>query len=175
MSFSTVFKNIDVKRSAEFSLCGTWRYALTRRWNLGRRPLVCCLLNPSIAGAVKDDNTVKLLMSYAHSLGYGGIIIVNLWALVSTDPSALKTHPNPVGQLNDQCVRAAFAEAQGDVVLCGWGDGGAPGRVDVVLKLIRDYGARPVCIALTKAGNPGHPLRKKLPSMPFPFGGQVTK
>lgn len=172
MSFGKVFAGVRVARHATLSPGGVWRYTLERVWDPSAYVLPACLLNPSFADAERDDNTVKVLMAYAHRLRFGGLRIVNPWALVSTDPSALKTAADPIGPENDYHITetiltVARAARVGRMMLCGWGDAGTGPRTDSIVQQLLSNGVRPVCIAVTKSGNPGHPLRKRLPPEPF--------
>jgi hypothetical protein len=47
------------------------------------------MLNPSVAGETDDDATVTRCIARAAKGGYGALEVVNLFALVSTDPQAL--------------------------------------------------------------------------------------
>lgn len=91
---------------------------------------------------------------------------MNLFALRSTDPAALSSHPDPVGPENDQHLREQV-RAAGRVVLA-WGVGGAlRGRDQSVLHLLR--GANLLCLGRTKQGHPRHPLYVRGDTLLLPF------
>lgn len=147
-----------VAATATFSPCRTYRYALTRRWS-NRPPAVFIMLNPSVADAFVDDPTLRRCIGFARSWTAGGLILLNLFALRSTDPMVLRAHPDPVGPDNDMVVAEQLAEADGGPVIAAWGVHGAlHGRGKRVAALIRARGARPLCLGLTKDGHPRHPL-----------------
>jgi hypothetical protein len=80
--------------SAVFSPCGRYRYRLVRRWD-SALPLLCLvMLNPSKANGRRNDPIVRRCIGFASSWGYGGIVVRNLYALVSTDPDELGDHPD---------------------------------------------------------------------------------
>lgn len=155
-------------RGAIFSQSRLFRYALWRRWDDGPM-LMFLMLNPSTADLYQNDPTVERCERRARKFGYPGIIVCNLFALVSTDPTALKkeTDPSiPVGELNDPYIRR-FARGAEDVI-CGWGEWGRlHGRGDAVLALLREKGIEPLCLRENRSGHPAHPLYIAYDQMPY--------
>jgi hypothetical protein len=141
---------------ATFSPCRTWRYRLWRTW--GRRPsLAFVMLNPSVADEVENDPTVERCQRRAVAGGYGGVTVVNLFALRSTDPKALYRHADPVGPGNDAEILDVARQA--GRVVCAWGaHGKLRGRGARVLALLREAGVEPHALRIGKDGQPGHPL-----------------
>jgi len=133
---------------------GTYRYRLSRTWAPGPTAAFV-LLNPSTADATTDDRTLTRCVRYAAGMGFGRLILVNLFALRSSDPADLDAHPAPVGPENDAHIAAAAQAA--DRVLVGWGNAGTKrGRArDVAGRLDADLYA----IGTTNAGHPRHPSR----------------
>lgn len=153
-----------VKSTADFSPCRTWRYSLTRRWKSVGPLLPFTMLNPSTADEEANDPTVAKCCGYASLLGYSGVIITNVYALRSTDPSALRGHADPVGPSNIVTLRNLFAEATvtRTPIVCAWGGlGNIRGGSAIVRGLLRDAGVRAVCLGMTKYGEPLHPLYLK--------------
>jgi hypothetical protein len=141
--------------AAQFSEDGVYRYTLTRRWGAGRRA-VFIMLNPSTADADVNDPTVARCCRYARDWGMGQLLVLNLFALRSTDPRGLRTHPNPVGPENDHVFRAVQRE---DLVVAAWGTHGAFGDRDAqVLGLLRERRVAVHYLRLTKNNHPAHPL-----------------
>lgn len=139
------------------------RYALWRTWNGTLPRLTVCMLNPSTADARKDDPTIRRLISFAAREGYGGLLVVNLFAYRTAHPSELcgRGYSVIVGPENNAIVEAAIPE--GSKVLLGWGAfhwGVAGGRTrrDDVLGYLRHVGASAFCLGLTSSGEPRHPL-----------------
>lgn len=144
--------------SAVISPCGQYRYKLTREGDLASvcGPLPFVMLNPSTADATTDDRTIGRCRSFAKALGYNGIVVVNLYALRSTDPAALWKHPDPVGPMNDSWLSCTGREHS--EIVCAWGADAKPDRVMHVATMLTAAGARLRCLGMTKDGAPRHPL-----------------
>ena len=80
---------------AVFTNAGRHRVKLGRVWDLRRPVLVVVMLNPSRADHEKDDPTVRRVVAFAKHHGYGGILILNLYTLIATDPQTLRAWPCP--------------------------------------------------------------------------------
>lgn len=150
----------DVQRRAEISACGDYRYLLEHRWTtiplVSAKILIVCMLNPSDADAFDDDATVRWLTGWALKRGYDGMQIVNLAAYRNSSPAAMLQARDPHGRENT-CYLIRYTAGQD--VLCGWGNGGPKlPRYDDMLRALQ-Y-ARLKCLAVTKSGAPGHPLRR---------------
>ena len=57
-------------------------------------------LNPSTADHKDDDPTIRRVIGFSKDLGFERLMVGNVFALRSVDPSALKTHDAPVGPDN---------------------------------------------------------------------------
>jgi hypothetical protein len=135
----------------------TYRYLLTRIWDPALRPAVFLMLNPSTADAMDDDPTIRRCTGYAKREGAGGLVVVNLFALRSTDPRVLRHHADPVGPLNDVFIRQATAGA--GTVIAAWGAAGVEhGRGPGVTQTLRKRGVALKCLGTTSTGQPRHPL-----------------
>lgn len=144
-----------ILREATISEDQQYRYDLTRRW--GQGGVVCfIMLNPSVADAVRDDNTITKCMEFSKRWGYGAIVVVNQCALRSTDPKVLAVHPDPRGPLNDVAVRTNVATA--DLVVAAWGATKLGQRLDIQT-LANATGQKIFCLGKTKDGYPKHPGR----------------
>jgi hypothetical protein len=141
---------------ATFSRRRRHRYALWRTWDVGG---LCnfVMLNPSTADETANDPTVARCVAGARRWGFGGVVVTNLFALRSTDPAGLRGVRDPVGPGNDAFIAAAARRAR--LVVCAWGNRGTYlGRSRDVLALLADLGATPFCLAVTRHGEPAHPL-----------------
>lgn len=144
------------KSGAVFSACNQYRYRLWRVWGEAA-PAVFVMLNPSTADEIANDPTVERCERRARAMGYGGLRVANIFALRSTDPSALYGHQNPVGEENDQAILDSITGA--GVVVCAWGGhGNLNRRGAAVLDIIRNAGVTPHYLTLNKDGTPKHPL-----------------
>jgi len=160
--------------SATISDCGRYRYVLTRPpispWRIQPwwRPAVFCMLNPSTADATLDDPTIRRCRGFAerNDSAFNGIVVVNLYALRSTDPRALWNHADPIGPENDRWLRDVAACSE---VVCAWGANAREDRVRQVVEILRAAGASLLCLGQTKDGHPRHPLyvRSDHPLVPW--------
>ena len=92
-----------IRKTADISDCGAYRYRLTREWS--DKPLLpFVMLNPSDANAEIDDPTIRRCMGFARAWGYGGIVVGNLYAFRTPYPETLWKAPDPYGPLNDAAL-----------------------------------------------------------------------
>lgn len=144
-----------VKRSAEISKCGRYRWWLRRQWIPDNGRVVCfVMLNPSTADASIDDPTIRRCMRYARDWGYSTLSVRNLFALRATDPGELKTAANPTGGLEGD--HNLFAARTADLVVAAWGAWVPFGRDHEVMSMLA--GVPVHCLGTTKGGGPRHPL-----------------
>lgn len=159
--------------SAILSDCGRYRYLLERAWDNALPTAVFIMLNPSTADALHDDATIRRLAGYpngfAHHWGCGSVMVVNLYAWRATDPDTLWTVDDPVGPENDAYLYAAAKRAADtDGPLVGaWGINARPDRIAAVLAL--PGMERLAALAVTKAGQPKHPLYLRADLVPQPW------
>ncbi|HEY5834928.1 DUF1643 domain-containing protein [Streptomyces sp.] len=145
--------------SAVFDTDGIYRYLLTRVWDPAR-PLACwIMLNPSTADATTTDPTLTRVVRFTADAGCGGLAIVNLFALRSTDPRHLHHHPDPVGPHNDLFIRHAARTTNGGPVIAAWGaQGTLHNRHTRILSLLAEAGITADCYGTTGAPS-GHQPR----------------
>lgn len=151
--------------NAAFSRCGRYRWWLRRRWRQEAPTLLFIGLNPSSADGRRDDATLRRLVGFADGWGYGAVEVLNLFALISADPRALRRAAEPVGSRTDAWIRKrvrallrSSAEASLPLWL-GWGNGGRwHGRDREVLALLWRLPVRLFCLGQTAASQPRHPL-----------------
>lgn len=150
---ATTHRFRSMKRSAVISRDGKYRYALRRIWD-PRKPAVLFVgLNPSTADHRVDDRTIRRCIGFAQAWGFGQLFVANLFAYRTPFPSALRNVDNPVGPYNDRWLRRLANEAK--VVVAAWGNHGSYlGRDRDALPLL----GRPMCLAMSKRGQPKHPL-----------------
>ncbi len=152
---------------AIFSPCGAYRTRLWRRWG-SERPAVFCMLNPSTADATANDPTVERCERRARAMGFGGLEVVNLFALRSTDPRALYQHPEPIGPDNTAAILEACAGA--GLVICAWGAHGKYlNRGRFVRHTMQQHGVGLHVLALNRDGTPKHPLYVGYDVQPSPW------
>lgn len=158
----------EIRRHAEISGCGKYRYMLRRIWDTEIGLVHWIMLNPSTADATIDDPTIRRCMGFARAWGYGGIYVTNLFAYRTTDPSLLPlTNEACVGPDNDKWIDFGIHCPR---IVCAWGaHPRAAARGKQVVRMLRDAGADPRCLGTTKDGHPRHPLYVKATQAPEPF------
>lgn len=156
-----------MRRSAEISDCGSYRWWLRREWTCYRNGIaqpgegVCCfvMLNPSKADGEIDDPTIRRCIGFAQKWHYHTLSVRNLFPWRATDPREL-FHGLTVagGARGDSELLAALTA---DLVVLAWGANVPFNRDREALKIFRDAApAKPLwCLGKTKAGNPRHPVR----------------
>lgn len=143
----------DVERGAVLSPCQRYRYQLTRTWDEKLPAVAFVGLNPSTADANIDDPTVRRCIGFARDWGFGALVLVNLFALRSTEPSKLYSACEPVGPENDRWLQLAGDNAE--TVVAAWGvHGELHGRCRAVQRLFANL----KCLGKTRDGHPRHPL-----------------
>lgn len=146
-------------RWANFDDTKRYRYSLRICWNDSLPMLGVIGLNPSTADGQKDDATVRRWKGYAKDWGFGGLMIVNLCALVSTDPKRLSKSNDPYGPLNSvSFIKSTMVNAGCRTVWACWGN--VPKMVKLREHQVEQEFRKLWCIGVTKSGYPCHPLRK---------------
>jgi hypothetical protein len=160
----------NVASDATLSPCGTWRYRLTRSWDADLPQVCWVMLNPSTADAEQDDPTIRRCIGFSQTWGYGGLVVVNLYALRATDPRELAAHPDPVGPDNaEHLVVAAEVSA---LVVCAWGAHSMARRREQIAAELLGCGSTPkCCLGVTRAGSPRHPLYLLTDAQLVPYSG----
>lgn len=149
-----LFETVESTSDACISPCGRYRYWLTRRWS--DAPLLAwVMLNPSTADASQDDPTIRRCMGFARGWGYGGIVVVNLFAFRATKPDDVWSEgAAAVGPDNDRHILEQTRDRR---VIAAWGTLGNTYRRDShVMRLLAGRDVHH--IGLTKDGHPRHPL-----------------
>ena len=137
---------------ATFSTDRKYRYALWRIWDKSK-PLVMFIgLNPSTANETEPDPTIRRVIRFAKDWGYGGLYMMNLFALVSADPTALIGAVDAVAD-NDHYLQMKAIECE--MICFVWGAFPEAGRRAAYIAS-RFPGA--YCMGKTKDGHPKHPL-----------------
>lgn len=163
-----MLSDLFTKTGAVFSPDKTHRYRLWRIWDDTVPPLVMVMLNPSIADEERNDPTVERCQRRAVAGGFGGLQVVNIFALVSTDPAGLYGHSDPVGPDNDTAILDAVKGA--GMVICAWGTHGQHvGRAKAVVDLLKGAGVQPYALGINADGSGKHPLYVGYDVKPQPY------
>lgn len=156
-----------MKREATFSKDGKKRFDLIRDWRdeIGSpdKTVLFAGLNPSKAGADKDDPSVRKMIGFARRWGFGRLVVVNLNPIVCTDPWDLPPWYG-IDVENRAITRQWMGEA--DLVVAAWGNQPAAiCRTIALPELVHLFWRiAPVslsCIGRTKGGAPLHPSRAR--------------
>ena len=154
--------------TAVFSEDRRYRYLLRRRVGESDRQALFIMLNPSKADEERNDPTIRRCIGFARGWGFGNLEVVNLFALMSTNPKVLLKAEDPVGSGNDGAIRTAMRSA--DLIVLAWGNNGLlhEKRATAVTTMVRKA-AQPYCLGLTMKGAPKHPLRLPKATILEPF------
>lgn len=149
---------------AVFSKDRLYRYRLWRTLQPNGSRVLFIMQNPSKAGAVESDMTIKKCLGFAERSGAGMIDVVNLYAFIATDPKDLWRAKDPIGPRNDEALRYSLnrcAFNPNAVVCAAWGAADEEDeRVKHVLRLASGCGIRQImCLGETENGSPRHPSR----------------
>lgn len=128
---------------------------------LGGMVAALCGVNPSIAGAEANDQTIRKDMGFARIHGWGRIIKINKFAHVATDVRELAGVDDPVGPENDAYIEQAIREA--DVFVPCWGPlAKLPQHLRhrwlEVVAIAERIGKPMMCFGTTQDGQPRHTL-----------------
>lgn len=138
-----------------------YRYELVRIWDASLPLLSVVMVNPSTADHTKNDPTIVKVMEFARRLGYGGIIVVNLFAFRATDVNELRAALDPVGPLNRVYIECAMLRTR--TTLVAWG---ASAKLPLQLRdqwrivadLVRIMNRPLHCLGTCNDGHPKHPV-----------------
>lgn len=160
-------------QSAQFTPCGQFRQQLLRVWDDTKPVLPFGLLNPSVAGqrladgTEKEDPTSRKCIGFAQRMGYGGMVIFNLFDYCATKPAVLKSAQYPRSYDADDWILRAAAMGHGTVI-CGWGaNARGLSRPVEVLRMLFRAGYAPKALRLLADNTPEHPLMLPYSCTPF--------
>ncbi len=109
-----------MRKNAELSEDKKFRYYLERQWDESLKTVCFIMLNPSTADADNDDPTIRRCIAFAKAWGYGGLIVVNLFAFRSTDPRYLAVAEDPIGPEN--IANLIRGHTRSALTVCAWGN-----------------------------------------------------
>jgi hypothetical protein len=165
-------RTLTGETGAVFSDCERYRYKLWRRWLDAGETLNFLMLNPSTADELVDDPTVSRCQKRAESMGYGCLVVTNLFAFRATNPKDMKSEPDPIGEHNDAFISDAASNAQ--CVVCAWGQHGKyRGRAREVLAMLKkNWPSKVHTLKTSVDGTPHHPLYLSYDLKPIPMFGE---
>lgn len=152
--------NLITKSGAILSADEQYRYLLWRTWDEGKARLLYIMLNPSTADARQDDATIRVCVGRAKQMGYGGILVANLFALRATHPNVLYKVGDPMGPENNAYLAKATWHIQNRDVIYAWGKYGThKDRGTEVLAKLKEWGCTTWALKINQDGTPAYPLR----------------
>ena len=159
-----------MKRSADISDCGRYRWWLRRDWGgplLPQKIVTWIMLNPSKADGEQDDPTIRRCIGFSRQWGYTALSVRNLFPWRATDPRELFTAESVTGGRRGDAEILAARSA--DLIVVAWGANVPFGRDRQVLDMLA--GVPLFCLGKTKGGHPRHPVRLSSQTALEPFGG----
>lgn len=160
-----------ILRSADIEDC--YRWTLRRAWGAGGC-LGVAMLNPSDAGAERDDPTMWSVMKHACRLGFGSVVVVNLYPFITPQVPALRAWRNNPAN-HEAIVRnrhvACTALVPCERIMFGWGNSAEKLDVDAFVEHLvsalcggnfDEWGPEInfYCLGTTASGAPLHPLAR---------------
>lgn len=144
---------------AGISSCGIYRWWLYRCWAVDKPLIIWIMMNPSTADHTKNDPTISKIMRYSKKWGYGGVLVLNIYAFRSSKPENLpQVMSEAVGPRNDWWIKTMFryAARKKIPVVCAWGVR-HQNRGDWVRVAADDAGLQLMCLELALNAEPKHP------------------
>lgn len=164
--------NLDLFASnsgATFSDCRKYRYQLFREWDPDSTTCVFIGLNPSTADESVNDPTIRRCIQFAKDWGYGRLVMLNLFAYRSTDPSVLSSLPDPIGPENNFHILEICKTA--GIVVAAWGNHGTLLNRHIGIVELLEQQVKLMCLKTTGSGQPIHPLYQPRTSVPSMYRG----
>jgi hypothetical protein len=129
------------------------------------------MLNPSTADAFVLDPTVRRCVEFARRWGSDVLEVVNLFALRSTDPSALLDHHSGErgdDPINDREIIEACTKPGRSIIVTAWGNHGTlDDRALQVCRMLAASRCETFHLGTSQSGNPKHPLARGKSFIPY--------
>ena len=165
-------KKFFLERNCLISANKLYRWSLSYEISKSTKEIIFIGLNPSLSNSVFLDNTTKKIIKISKKHNYGKVKLINLFALISSNPKKLFNHKKPIGYLNNNHINQSlkhWSENKNCDLWLGWGNkGGFLNRSKKISKkIIQYYSIRknnfdkplgPLFIKKTIKDNPIHPL-----------------
>jgi hypothetical protein len=158
-----------MRGGADFSMDGTYRYHLTRTWDMEGSRVVFIGLNPSTADAMKDDPTIRRCIGFAKSWYFGRMEMLNLFAYRCTASDYLHRVKDPIGPDNDAVIKQVCHDAL--LVIVAWG--AHPMAQERGAEVCGMLGHRRIhCLGHSRHLAPRHPLYMPKKAKPIQYQGR---
>jgi hypothetical protein len=131
-----------------------YRYAFARWWEPKGCLDLWIMLNPGKGDTERRRRpTIERCIKWSRAHGSAGLIFGNLFAARHNKPAELRKTADPVGAHNDEILKVLSKVANRTIVAWG-GMGLLRDRAACVVPLL----SKPLCLGITKSGQPRHPL-----------------
>jgi hypothetical protein len=145
--------NLFENNGALFSDQRDYRYALWRIWDNTLPKVMFIGLNPSTANENENDPTIRRVVSFARSWGYGGVFMMNLFPFVTPYPDVLQLHSVLESDKNEVGLNSFSKKAER--IVFAWGNfKEAQEMAKKVIEMFPDA----YCLGVNKNRSPKHPL-----------------
>lgn len=162
----------DVSGGAAFSPCGRYRPLLTRDLAGGEGTILWIGMNPSTAAADVDDPTVRRETDFSRRWGFQRFVKANVMDFRATQPKDLLAEGvTPRSDDNLPIIRAEAAKAARIMLAFGALHPRLAHFGTEVVAALREDGRELLCLGLTKAGAPRHPLYMRKDCEPLTYEG----
>jgi len=151
-----------MNKAAFFSGDRKHRFVLIREWDNTKPAISFIGLNPSTANEHEDDPTIRRVIAFAKSFGFGKVYMLNLFSFVTPYPKDL-LNAIDLNHTNDSYIKE-YTSLSKNVIFC-WGNFETFGRDKKVISMI-PYG---FCLGKNANGSPKHPLYLKSNTPPQIF------
>src|SRR5262245_5527925 len=154
-----------IDKGAIFSEDRRYRYQLWRVWDPGGPRAMIIGLNPSTADEGENDPTIRNLPKLLE--GFGGFYMMNLFAVLSSDPEYLRVCADP---LRDNDIHLDIIAGRCNAIIFAWGNFK---QAEYRSKLMKKKFPDALCFGKNANGSPIHPLsaavwqKKKAKLQPF--------
>lgn len=166
-----------VRGSAAFSTCGRYRPVLWRELGPEGDPFTLWVAaNPSTGSGIENDPTLAREWGFTVREGFTRMAKVNVMDYRATKPRDLLA-PGVVPRSEDNLPAIRELAARASLVVLAFG-ALHPRLVHYgteVVDLLRGMGVTPMCLGLTAAGAPRHPLyiKGETPLVPYPMAART--
>jgi hypothetical protein len=139
---------------ATISADKTRRYQLWRVWDEDKPLSMVIGLNPSTANENENDPTIDTVIAIHKHNGYGGIVMMNLFTFISTDPKKLirETSLNEI-EVNHRAMQIVKSSCAS--VVFAWGNF-KQAKGSMALSVVKNFGKGALCHSQLKDGSPRH-------------------
>ena len=86
--------NLFLERNCLISANKLYRWSLSYKISKSKKETIFIGLNPSLSDEVFLDNTSKKIIKISKTNNYGKVKLINLFALISSEPEKLFKHKN---------------------------------------------------------------------------------